>query len=1359
VAIVGAQFSLWEALAGRAPGQPIGHADPGLWQAVAERLNPARARPQLRKGIEHRTLATARGDTYVMLRSPDALSPCYVRLSVEEWRLAQLFTGQHTVARLIAEFARISGRLAPEQVTRVVADLAANRMLGELPVDAFKPLERLHRKPWPVRLGSGLLSALRGRRVVLAGIDPLISGLYRAGGRVLFTRAAAILMAVTAAFGLGLFVWSWYRADQSVFLTGSSYLTGALVLLGLNFVALLCHELGHALAVKQSGRRVPAAGFLVYFGIPSVFVDTSDVWMAGRKARLLTTAAGPISGLVLAGVAQLVGLLFPPLAPWAFKLSFAWYINVLFNLNPFLALDGYYLLMDWLEIPNLRARGLAWVTGRVRRQAAKFGQLDSEGRLVALYGMLAVLWTVIAVNIAYRIYADRVSGLVLGLWRTGFAGRLLLVAVLGGLCAPMLYLLVGWIARKVRTLHERLGERQALADVPRKMSLLEESPLARLPRNALQELAKHATWLRPKPGEPLVTAGSAQPSVYVVAEGTMEGRRRGDPGGTVRQRVGAGGVVGMASALTGAPAALSWHTTGGRLLAMPAALLARTVGPLGGPPPTERAEVEDLLVRSPEFAGRSEEDLLELALRATPQHLPPGSEVRLPDAHDGLVVASGTLTLSDGASVRAGQVVRPYEYDHTRIGLTRSPVRLWVLPRPATLPRTSDTGTPVGRMPRFGAHSPAEYPPLAIPPGPPRADIDHSRDGRFERRLWWLVLLLLLFALLLSGTNMLPSPAYAEMPADRAMITADSGRVQIQPARGAPFVLDKGDRAYVDQGDIVAVATRSRATVLFRGGGYGVACGNTVLQVGQLVSDDTEPIQPRGALAIRQGRLLLDTRPDSAAFAPVRLAISAVGGQVSASTGPARYMVDRGVTHVASGSVTQNGTAIRPDGTTMSCGDAEALPRNQPGPATTPSVGPPSAQPTQPVDPTPPTDQPPTGGGTGPIRPPLPPGTRNQTGPPPAAPVPPAPPAGDPGPVGPVSDPSSFSASPLTASATPSSSPTPSSASPSSAAPSSAAPSSAAPSSASPSKSSSPPSSSPAPSSSSPSPSRSSRSPSPSRSLTPSASPSSSAPPDPPPPPPNFPPSIAWDGATNASILGAWNGEVGCFPDLPISTRVPLYLYDDKDDPATLKVVLEFQYGGVDGTWYAQPYFVDMTHTAGPRYEHTFGPYLTEGDVRIRFTVRVTDSAGAVAQLEERIILVRSCPPVPQPPTVQWVESGNGLIVSSTVDGRVCSPGQPLTMTVTARVSDDTTPADRLIVYLEYQYGVSTGWLAETRASIRMGYLGNGLYGATFGPYSTTQDYAVGYSVLVQDENGATASTGAVPSAAFQIVGCLPLIY
>ena len=101
----------------------------------------------------------------------------------------------------------------------------------------------------------------------------------------------------------------------------------------------------------------------------------------------------------------------PEAAPWCFKLSFAWYVNALFNLNPFLALDGYYLVMDWLEVPNLRARGLSWVVARLRRRPPLWRTLDREGRLIALYGMLAVGWLLIAVNIGYRVYVDRVGGL------------------------------------------------------------------------------------------------------------------------------------------------------------------------------------------------------------------------------------------------------------------------------------------------------------------------------------------------------------------------------------------------------------------------------------------------------------------------------------------------------------------------------------------------------------------------------------------------------------------------------------------------------------------------------------------------------------------------------------------------------------------------------------------------------------------------------------------------------------------------------------------------------------------------------------------------------------------------------------
>ena len=225
--------------------------------------------------------------------------------------------------------------------------------------------------------------------MVLANIDPLVSVAYRLGGRLLFTRVAAVVMAAVAVTGFGVFGWTWARGAQSVFLVGDSYAIGALALLGLNVVALCSHEMGHALAAKHAGRRVPAAGFLLYFGIPTAFVDTTDVWMAGRRARLRTTAAGPAAALTLAGAAQLVGLAYPTLGAVCFKLSFAWYLNSLFNLNPLMALDGYYLLMDWFEVPNLRARGIAFIVLTFRLRRPKWSTLDREGRFVALYGVLS----------------------------------------------------------------------------------------------------------------------------------------------------------------------------------------------------------------------------------------------------------------------------------------------------------------------------------------------------------------------------------------------------------------------------------------------------------------------------------------------------------------------------------------------------------------------------------------------------------------------------------------------------------------------------------------------------------------------------------------------------------------------------------------------------------------------------------------------------------------------------------------------------------------------------------------------------------------------------------------------------------
>src|SRR5205814_7008821 len=177
--------------------------------------------------------------------------------------------------------------------------------------------------------------------------------------------------------------------------------------------------------------------------------------------------------------------------------------------------------------------------------------------------------------------------------------RILLAAVVVGLAAPLVWLVASWLGKRWRRLRARFAERRLDRDAPRRLTALRASALGRLPMPALAELAAQSRWAHPRTGEQLVFAGAAQSNVYVVVDGALEARRPGDPAGTVRERVGAGGVVGLANALTGAASALSWFTAGTTLLSVPSTALATAIGPISGPPPAERAEIEALFAHTP----------------------------------------------------------------------------------------------------------------------------------------------------------------------------------------------------------------------------------------------------------------------------------------------------------------------------------------------------------------------------------------------------------------------------------------------------------------------------------------------------------------------------------------------------------------------------------------------------------------------------------------------------------------------------------------------------------------------------------------------------------------------------------------
>jgi putative peptide zinc metalloprotease protein len=129
------------------------------------------------------------------------------------------------------------------------------------------------------------------------------------------------------------------------------------------------HELGHALTCRHFGARPQEMGVMLLVGAPTLYCDVSDAWRLPSKwQRMGVSSAGMGVELVIAAAALLGFLYAQPGLFSAICLSLVIVCSagtLLVNLNPLLRYDGYYLLADWLEVPNLaeRARGLptaAW---------------------------------------------------------------------------------------------------------------------------------------------------------------------------------------------------------------------------------------------------------------------------------------------------------------------------------------------------------------------------------------------------------------------------------------------------------------------------------------------------------------------------------------------------------------------------------------------------------------------------------------------------------------------------------------------------------------------------------------------------------------------------------------------------------------------------------------------------------------------------------------------------------------------------------------------------------------------------------------------------------------------------------------
>ncbi|MHC4985712.1 MAG: PqqD family peptide modification chaperone, partial [Planctomycetota bacterium] len=314
-----------------------------------------------------------RGVMWHVLQDPT--SNQYFRLNEPAYRFVALLDGRRTIAEVWEVCNEQLGDEAPTQgeAIQLLGQLYTSNLLqGELPPDAEGLLKRFQKR--------------RRREVQSRMTNILFIHIPLYDPDHFLNRWVSVLGRVFSWWGLA--VWFGLVAAGLYFLTGQweqLYNQGSKVLdpsnLPLLYVAAVVvkvfHEFGHAFACKkyglsEGGGEVHAMGVMFLIFTPLPYVDASSAWALRSKWRRVVIGAGGM--LVELPIAAIAAIIWSQASPdtMTYMLSYnvmfiASISTLLFNANPLLRYDGYYILSDSLEIPNLAPRSRQYLTYLIKR--------------------------------------------------------------------------------------------------------------------------------------------------------------------------------------------------------------------------------------------------------------------------------------------------------------------------------------------------------------------------------------------------------------------------------------------------------------------------------------------------------------------------------------------------------------------------------------------------------------------------------------------------------------------------------------------------------------------------------------------------------------------------------------------------------------------------------------------------------------------------------------------------------------------------------------------------------------------------------------------------------------------------------
>lgn len=395
-------------------------------------------RPRLKPGVVFRRLSS-REEDYVIVK--DGTTQKYFKFEPWENDLLTLIDGSRTAAEIAEEFNRANPQRLLDE-TFVLEYLEA--------IKSLDLLDRSERERHLVMMDK--LKVRRKRRfydaersnlfqIHIPMFDPN-AAMDRVMPWIRWVWSPWFVLPWLAAFavvlGFLLYHWGLYWGGFFELWNFKEKTLGGWVL----FFALLIgisiwHELGHGFTCKRFGGEVHDIGFMIFYFQPAFYCNIDDSYLFEKRShRLYSTFGGPYFELMLATVATIIWLATPA-ESWVHQLAgatvfFTGLSVVVLNVNPLLKLDGYYLLMDWLDVPNLREESFEYIGGLFRKHVLRLEVAERaisrrRRRIYLVYGVAAVLYTATILLVIYHLLERWFVG-----W-LGPAGYLALFGVFGWL--------------------------------------------------------------------------------------------------------------------------------------------------------------------------------------------------------------------------------------------------------------------------------------------------------------------------------------------------------------------------------------------------------------------------------------------------------------------------------------------------------------------------------------------------------------------------------------------------------------------------------------------------------------------------------------------------------------------------------------------------------------------------------------------------------------------------------------------------------------------------------------------------------------------------------------------------------------